>query len=288
MIAFIVSPLALSSIHKDRFPFVQSRHWQPAHVHHSVVRRRVLCAELQSTSNVSARDTRLNPAWEKLSVPEFDELLTAKRLPLCLVGMSNCGKSHWSEQLQNVHDFGCVCIDDEIEDAIKPELEELGYSGIADMAKWMGYPSDERFAANEKRYLELEERITSQVVPPLSSNFVLDTTGSVVYLSAATRKHLRSNFLVVHLAATNDMLEQMRVSYFESPKPVVWGDSYSQSPDESPMEALRRCYDGLLSERLKRYYSLAHVSVPAATVTSPDVDVNQFLDFLRDQLDRQS
>lgn len=281
MIAFISLPLAAEPHLNRTRSFVKTlrQRSQDSYAHQHVPR-----ARLEGSSNISSNSLSTRLSLGNLNAAEFDELFLSKRLPLCLVGMSNCGKSYWSGQLQEMHDFNCVCVDDEIESAMKPELEELGYSGIADMAKWMGYPSNDRFAANEKRYLQLEESITSKVVPPLSSNFVLDTTGSVVYLSAETHQYLRDNFLVVHLAATDDMLERMRISYFESPKPVVWGDSYSEDAGETPMDALRRCYDGLLQERLKRYYALSHVSVPAALAFSDYVNANHFIDHVRAQL----
>ncbi len=247
--------------------------------------RRVLRAQLQNTrkSDVNAAP----PAWNSLGAAEFDSLLKSGTLPLCLIGMSNCGKSHWTNALVSKYGFSHLCVDDEIERAFEPELTSLGYAGIADMARWMGYPADERFATNEARYLEIEEQVTSQVIPPSESNFVLDTTGSVVYLSPSTLGHLREKFFIVHLAANDGVLDSLRTSYFESPKPVVWADAYNQRPDESSIDALRRCYDGLLRERLKRYHALAHVSIPAEFGFSPDATVEQFLDLVRVALDKK-
>lgn len=239
-------------------------------------------------SNYSQQSSKVaQPTWESMQSGDLDKLIEERRLPLCFIGMSNCGKSHWTNALVAERDFEHVCVDDEIEKALEPELTELGYAGIADMAKWMGYPADERFARNEARYLDLEEDVTRNINVSSSngSNFVLDTTGSVVYLSENTQNHLRNTFFIVHLAANEDVLESMRESYFESPKPVVWGDSYTQNEDESSDQALRRCYEGLLRERLKRYHKLAHISIPAQFAFSREASVDDLLQLVRSTLD---
>ncbi len=244
----------------------------------NVVQNKVGHHHLITSSLKSSKD------WGQIRAKDFDDLINNGQLPLCLVGMSNCGKSHWSEQLSNFKGFNRVCVDDEIENAIRPELESLGYAGISGMAEWMGYPFDDRFASNEKRYLKLEEEITAGIIPSENSNFVLDTTGSVVYLGSQTLSQLRSSFLIVHLAATEDVLENMKKSYFETPKPVVWGDSYNSLDSETPLDSLRRCYDGLLQQRYKRYSQLAHIAVPASISLSRDIDVDQFLEIIRSKL----
>ena len=245
--------------------------------------RILIRAQLQNARKPDVNAVPLN--WNSLGRVEFDSLLESRALPLCLIGMSNCGKSHWTNALVSNHGFAHMCVDDEIERAFEPELTALGYAGIADMARWMGYPADERFVTNEARYLQIEEDVTSRVIPATDSNFVLDTTGSVVYLSPSTLNYLQERFFIVHLAANDGILDSLRTSYFKSPKPVVWADAYNQLPDESSMDALRRCYDGLLRERLKRYHALAHVSIPAKFSFSPDATVEQFLDLVRNALD---
>ncbi|KAI0565645.1 hypothetical protein FGB62_16g162 [Gracilaria domingensis] len=198
--------------------------------------------------------------------------------------MSNCGKSHWSSQLRSHKRFHLICVDDQIEKQITPELAQLGYSGINGMAKWMGFPSDERFAANQDRYLMHEERITSRAAPKPNRNTVLDTTGSVVYLSEKILRQLRTDYLVIHLEANDGMLEMMTDNYFETPKPVVWGDAFNPREYETPIEAMRRCYPGLLKQRRERYAKLAHITVPAAFSLSRDIDVEDFLEYVRQQL----
>jgi hypothetical protein len=226
----------------------------------------------------------------KISPQSFDNQVLDRSLRICFVGMSNCGKSHWSNALKNECDFELLSVDEEIERAIEPDLRELGYSGIDGMAEWMGFPTDNRFEKNQKTYLTYEEAITAAACDALSSkvnNYVLDTTGSVVYLSEGTLQAVTSGFLVVHLAASDDMLDKMTDNYFATPKPVVWGNCFNRKDGEDPETALRRCYPKLLQERRTRYAKLADVSVPAAVSLSRELDLKKFMDYIRLQLSQQ-
>ncbi|PXF43567.1 hypothetical protein BWQ96_06679 [Gracilariopsis chorda] len=222
--------------------------------------------------------------WESLTVDAFNDKIQSNCLPLCLVGMSNCGKSHWSTQLMLHRNFHRICVDDLIEQAIKPELSKLSYSGIDGMAKWMGFPSDEQFNARQNRYLMHEGRITSSAIPKANANTVLDTTGSVIYLNDSTLERLKNDYLVIHLKATDDMLEGLTQNFFETPKPVVWGDTFHREEHETPMDAIRRCYPILLRDRRERYAELAHITIPATFSLSREVDLEEFLEYLCKQL----
>lgn len=191
--------------------------------------------------------------------------------------MSNCGKSHWSRQLKQHRGYHVVSVDEQIELAIEPELRALGYAGIQGLAEWMGFPSDSRFQENQNVYLSHEEHITGSTAPEPGKNNVLDTTGSVVYLKKDTLERVRRKYLVVHLEASDDMLEMMTSNYFEVPKPVVWGDAYRPREGEQPMKAMRRCYPELLRERRKRYAAMAHVTVPASVSLARGLTVDDFM-----------
>jgi shikimate kinase len=238
----------------------------------------------------SARSRTPAVVRAKISAGDFDKQISERLGRICFVGMSNCGKSHWSNVLRIEHDYELLSVDEHIEKAIEPELRELGFAGIDGMAEWMGFPTDDRFLDNQTKYLKLEEKITSAACGALSSktrNCVLDTTGSVVYLSDRTLQAMMSRFLVVHLEASDDMLDIMTENYFATPKPVVWGDLFQQDRGEDPKAALRRCYPRLLRERRKRYAKLAHVSVPAAISLSRDICSTEFLSYIRTQLPPQ-
>lgn len=218
---------------------------------------------------------------------EFDHRLKTGTLSLCLIGMSNCGKSFWSNQLQRYLQFRVVCVDYQIEKQLESQLSLAGHVGIDGLAAWMGFPSDDCFASRQTEYLNAEERITAAAATMLhdtGSNSVLDTTGSVVYLSSSTREMLCSNHLVVHLEAGDDLLSVMTNNYFITPKPVVWGDSFNRRDGESPEDALRRCYPTLLRERRERYSKMAHITIPAATSLSTELSLYGFIDEIRSRL----
>jgi shikimate kinase len=238
-----------------------------------------------------ARSPPPKSAFGEMSSTDLNAAISARTLSLCFIGMSNCGKSHWSTQLERELGFRMVSVDEEIEDAIAPELAAAECSGIDGMAQWMGFPSDERFKANEATYLGHEENLTAAAVATAAgaggdpANFVLDSTGSVIYLSQATLEKMQSRFLVVHLEASDDMLEKMADNYFLTPKPVVWGDCYRQKDGEEPEDALRRSYPELLRTRRARYHALAHVTIPANFALNRDVSLNQLLNRIRASLD---
>mmetsp|Transcript_16811 Transcript_16811/g.24181 ORF Transcript_16811/g.24181 Transcript_16811/m.24181 type:complete len:297 (-) Transcript_16811:962-1852(-) len=248
----------------------------------------------------------------------FKKQLEDGRARLCFVGMSNCGKSFRSNQLRETLGFNMISVDEEIEEVILPELEALGYKGIEGMAQWMGFPYEDRFKKNEKKYLEIEENITASVDPEEGQSFVLDTTGSVIYMPRPVLQSLRDNFLVVHFLASDNMVSEMIENYFKMPKPVSWGDSYNQMDGEDGDKALRRlhnaqvsesliktslpavkpsnsihakyhvflrrCYPELLAARRKQYEQLAHVSIPAETSLSYDVSCDELLEITTDLL----
>jgi aspartokinase/homoserine dehydrogenase 1 len=216
------------------------------------------------------------PAYEQSRKPQTrSSNSTSDKLPLNLsfIGMSNVGKSYWSEKLASLNysdeqktftQFSC---DDLIEAKIKPELDALGFQGIADMAKWMGHPHEDRFAAAEARYLELESQVLSEVLSfskpskDSSKGAIIDTTGSVIYLPENQLKQLKENSLVVYLKSPLDQIQNMIQQFFEHPKPIVWGDAFNKSTDQNNTQALQVSYPKLLEYRLKEYEKLADVTL---------------------------
>lgn len=60
----------------------------------------------------------------------FRRQLENNQVRLCLIGMSNCGKSFRSSELEENQNFKKRSVDEEIEQVLGPELTNLGYSGI--------------------------------------------------------------------------------------------------------------------------------------------------------------
>lgn len=246
---------------------------------------RLVCRPCCTPLTLVACESKTARGHANLSRGEFDQLWKENQLRICLIGMSNCGKTMRSLQLAQRFGFERYCVDDNIEQHISSLLQRSGYpSGIEGVAKWMGYPFEERFYRNQEIYLEYENKLTYEAVSTAQAtnrSFVLDTTGSVIYLEKKTRDIISDTFLVVHLEASEDMLQEMIRLYFEAPKPVIWGDSFQPLGNEDGLTALKRCYPQLLRYRLKRYQQFAHCSVPASVAMNSAVPVEIFVERLR-------
>ncbi len=222
---------------------------------------------------------------QPITSAEFGQRLDDGELGLCVVGMSNVGKTRWSELLEGAG-FDNVCCDEIIEAEVADELLSLGYSGgINDMAKWLGQPYDEQFARNQKRYMEIELEKMKAIVGELQNgppkkNTIIDTTGSVAHTHPAIRQALSKLTTVVYLEATADMRDTMFKRYMADPKPVIWEGIFSPEPSETNEEALTRCYPNLLEHRSSRYAEMAHVTVPH-NVSFPMLEIKDTAGFLR-------
>lgn len=208
-----------------------------------------------------------------------------EHLLISLIGMSGSGKSYWSSKLQE-RGFERFCCDDMIEERLGEELKVLGYSGIGDVARWMGQPFEPQYSKTSKRYLDFEGEVVREVLeaveqPGTSRDIVIDTTGSVIYLADAVLQRLRTKTRIVYLATPDSVKEQMYKLYLEDPKPVIWGDSFSKEGGETDTQALARCYPLLLKYRTARYERLAHITFDYDTLHSPDFGVDNFIDKAR-------
>ena len=157
-------------------------------------------------------------------------------------------------------------VDEEIQKA-------LGLKDMKEISRWLGYPASEGYAAREAQYLELENNFTKQAsMQTKGKNLVFDTTGSVAHLHEDTLHTLKENCLMVHLDVGEDSLLHMIEKFFVEPKPIAWCGYFSRQEGESEEAALRRSYLTLLSERLKCYRELAHVTIPSRVVYNTSAD----------------
>lgn len=216
----------------------------------------------------------------------FDRQLASGGLVLTLVGMSNVGKSYWSQRLEESRGFRRFCCDDMIEDGLREILDKLGYRGIEDVSKWLGQPYDKRFPANQRAYLDLEaaslEAIITELDQKTSPNVVIDTTGSVVHLDRALRQVLCESSLVVYIQLSENERQKMFERYLAEPKPVVWGDIYRPKSGESTEQALRSCYPELLAYRDGLYQDMAQITIAASALV--ELSADGFLDLVRQSL----
>jgi shikimate kinase len=192
--------------------------------------------------------------------------------PLCLVGMSGIGKSHWARRLER--ELGMVRYDCDGEIAARlssivrcaPDEEPVHALG-----RWMGMPWSDGYADREARYLALEEEVTASALEralAASGERVIDTTGSAVYLSPARTERLRARTRVVYLRTPDAGRDAMLQRYLVEPKPLVWGGAFV-APDGAPPEAaLPECFRALLEWRDQRYVALAHVTLDGGELAS--------------------
>ncbi|MDO8565509.1 MAG: hypothetical protein Q7R67_02740 [bacterium] len=202
---------------------------------------------------------------------------------VAFIGMSNTGKSRFATPKLEALGFTKVCVDDEIEKRLGPELVKLGYSGIEEMAKWMGQPFEEQYSENSTTYLEHEIEVMWQVLGRLKrgERLVIDTTGSVIYTGSRILEGLREQATIVLLDAPQELQDELLVEYLTNPKPRIWGDdTYRPWQGEEPMEALKRCFPDLLAMRYLRYHKLAHFTIDYRVVRNPAFTGQTLLDMI--------
>lgn len=202
-------------------------------------------------------------------------------MKISLIGMSGTGKSYWAKKLETKN-FKLFCIDDLIEKKLGDELKHLGFNGISDVAKWMGQPFDKQYPTTSKRYLELEEEILDDVLQSIEKiniheDIVIDTTGSVIYLPQSLLKKLSRITTIVFLETPESVKEEMFKLFLKEPKPVIWGNSFNKRPNETNLEALKRCYPEWLAYRSRHYEKLANVTLDYFELRKPGFTIDEFL-----------
>lgn len=195
--------------------------------------------------------------------------------------MSGSGKSHWSKKLQKIG-FKRFCCDALIEEKLGEELKAQGYSGIQDVAKWMGQPFDLQYKKSSKKYLQFEKEILEEIFTyinklPFKGDIIIDTTGSVVYLDEELLGILTKISKVIYLETPDSVKEEMYQLYRKDPKPVIWGDAYNRAKSEDAWKALAKCYPKLLAYRSKKYKKLAHIILDYHTLRSKNFTTELFL-----------
>lgn len=197
----------------------------------------------------------MNP--EHLRQDEFSAHIKNGTLRLAFVGMSNAGKSYRSKILKNEGDFFWYQVDAEIQ-------KKLGFTEMEEISSWLGYPNTPTYKERESQYLNAESRCTKvDFLDTEGKNLVFDTTGSVIYLADETLDWLKHDCLIVNLDVGEGAIDTMLGKFITDPKPVIWKDFFETIPGESEKETILRCYPKLLTDRLARYRTLAHITIPA-------------------------
>ena len=207
-------------------------------------------------------------------------------IKLSVIGMSGAGKSHWTRKLAAAG-FRSISVDDRIEEKLAPELSAGGHRGIGGVAAWMGWPDQPEYRDREQKYLAGEIASMREALDEVESSgengIVLDTTGSVVYTGEEICRRLQHLTTVVYLAASPGEEETLIARYLSDPKPVLWGELFSQRPGESVKDAVARSYPQLIAHRKQLYERFAHRIVPMASLREDSPDARGFLELLESQ-----
>ena len=208
-------------------------------------------------------------------------------IKLSLIGMSGAGKSHWAQKM-GAAGLRVISIDDRIEKKLAPELAAGAYRGIGGVAAWMGWPDQATYREHERQYLKYEIESMREALDEIEASpgesVLLDSTGSVVYTGEETCRRLQALTTVVYLAIPLAEEETLIARYLSDPKPVLWGDQFSQRPGESAKEAVARCYPQLIAYRKKLYERLAHRTISLARLEGLKLDARGFLALLDAQV----
>jgi hypothetical protein len=162
-------------------------------------------------------------------------------------------------------------------------VPQPGEAPVHALGRWMGMPWSSGYGAACAEYLRLEEDITAKAIDEALAQAaagqpaVIDTTGSVIYLSPGILARLRETCHVVYLALPDDALDAMLLRFLKEPKPLVWGDAWRPKSGETPEDALPRCYATLLATRGARYERLAHAMQDGRALEAADIGLPEFL-----------
>ena len=209
---------------------------------------------------------------------------------ISIIGMSGSGKTHWSKKLKD-QGFSYIGCDDLIEDKLCPELSNLGYKGVNDVAKWLGQPHEPQFKQNQDKFIQFETEVMQEILWQIKNNsfghrvsknkktknIVVDTTGSLIYTSHEVCYNLQQHTIVVHLKVSQSIHKFMLQQYIGDPKPVVWGNNFIKKNNETNECALRRCYPELLQYRDNLYEKYARITLDAGELRSSNFTIDDFL-----------
>lgn len=210
---------------------------------------------------------------------------------ISLIGLSGSGKTTLARNLADKHGFVCLSCDELIEEALEPELASAGGSGTGRLAKWLGQPFEKGFSAHQERYIECEARSMHEIARAISEEgegreFVIDTTGSFVYLPNITQAEIAGISTIVYLETPADDLKAMFEQYLKDPKPVIWGDMYRPRSGESQRESLGRCYRDLVELRQRRYAAIADVTIPYSLKERLTLDSGEILRRIKSEISK--
>jgi shikimate kinase len=207
---------------------------------------------------------------------------SSQAMRLSLIGMAGSGKSYWSIRLAE-HGFRRFCCDDLIAAKLAPELTMPDGTTVK-VGEWMGFPYRPQYKERESKYLSCEIEVLAEILDYLDScenntdeNIVVDTTGSVIYTGEEILKKLRQYTTVVYLSIPPEVQERLLKAYISKPHPMLWRDVFTKESNETPEEALARCYPELVFARQRLYEQYADVTLDYYRRREDGFGVSEFL-----------
>jgi shikimate kinase len=202
---------------------------------------------------------------------------------ICLIGMSNIGKSFLSKRLKLERGFEVIDCDHEIELLLPEELQKEGLSGIDGVAKWMGQPYSPQYPRTSQRFSELERDVMLRSFNYLKTenpqSIVIDTSGSVIYTGQDVLAEMKKLTRIVYLESSVQHEKFLFDRYIKEPKPVIWDNCFNKQTGESDFEALSRCYPNLLQSRAEKFAAIADVTISYEIHREGELDLNRLLEF---------
>jgi len=210
----------------------------------------------------------------RLSRAEFERRYADGDLRIALIGMSNIGKSYTGMRLATSFDFELIEVD-------KLIRETLGHDDMDAFAAWQGQPYSEGYEAREAESKALESAATQKALDLKSGNAILDTTGSVIYTQKDIQENLARDWFIIHISASEDAVERLKLQYFEQPKPLMWNGHYHCKRGQDPDAAILECYPKLLASRAKEYAALADGTVASDVILDVNLTIQDIFERLK-------
>src|SRR3989304_8216957 len=104
-----------------------------------------------------------------LTQAEYDAHIANNSLRIAFVGMSDVGKSYRSKVLRDQSGFDWYQVDKEI-------IKSLGFSGMEEIAEWLGLPDSPTYEEAEREYLDSEAKPTKGDFIGTAGGRAVDTT----------------------------------------------------------------------------------------------------------------
>jgi len=210
----------------------------------------------------------------QLSRAEFERRYADNDLRIAFIGMSNIGKSYTGMRLATAFDFDLIEVDKLIRDT-------LGHDDMDAFAAWQGQPYSDGYEDREAKSRDLESAATQKALERKSGNAILDTTGSVIYTDKLVQENLSKYWFIIHISASDEAVERLKVQYFKQPKPLMWNGHYHCEFGQSPDEAILDSYPKLLASRAKDYAALADGTIASDVILDTSLTIQDIFEYLK-------